>query len=86
MTFQVLFRNSRFFLLVKDIEKRNILSLKNNIKVKKNRPKIKDENELFIYAIWQHGFYITRKIYLFIYMIYIVILVCNAKFNKVFIV
>ena len=39
--------------LVKDIDEWNILSLKNNIIVKKKRPKIEDENfQLFIYAIW----------------------------------
>jgi len=41
------------FSLVKYIDEWNILSLKNNIIVKKKRTKIEDENvQLFIYAIW----------------------------------
>ena len=48
--------------LLKDTDKLNILSLKNIITVKKKRSKIEDENfQLFIYAIWKQGFYITRK-------------------------
>ena len=41
------------FFLVKDINEWNIFSLKNNIRVKKKKPKIEDENfQLFIQAIW----------------------------------
>ena len=37
------------FFLVKDINEWNIFSLKNNIRVKKKKPKIEDENfQLFI--------------------------------------
>ena len=40
------------FFLVKDINEWNILSLNNNIIVKKKKLKIEDENfQLFIYAI-----------------------------------
>ena len=46
------------FLLVKDIDEWNILSLKNNIKVKKKMSNNEDENfQLFNYAI------VTRILY-----------------------
>ena len=49
------------FLLVKDIDEWNILSLKKNIIVKKKRSKTEDKNlQLFIYAIWWQGF-ISRE-------------------------
>ena len=42
--FVSIFQKYMIFFFVKDIDEWNILSLKNNIIVKKKRPKVEDEN------------------------------------------